>query len=236
MTDQSVINKIFSKITDEDVHRDFTKYSKGEFPTRYLVQAKKQATRYSIKTSAEFTKFFVRYGMEKATGPVKVKGAIIGRTDIREDIDFEIERIKQFAGVKQAVINTEVDPDQILKLMDKHARAFFALSFSIPDFDLKVKAKSPKSGKASKKKDEAPKADFCTLKTNDPGVIKDLFFDVPDFKEIEIEHVFNITDIEIDTSIKDPREMREAAIRKGKMIRKIKADGKESSKEIDFTA
>ena len=58
------------------------------------------------------------------------------------------------------------------------------LLFKTNNSELKIKGKAPKSGKPGKKgDDEAPKADFCSLKTSDREIMKDLFFDLHDFSE-----------------------------------------------------
>jgi hypothetical protein len=67
--------------------------------------------------------------------------------------------------------------------------------------------------------------------------LKEIFFwDVPDCKKAKIEHELNINEIVIPENEKDPAKMREMALRKGKIIRKINFDGKESSKAYDFEA
>ncbi len=231
---ENVIGQIFAGKVDELRHIEFVKFGKGTFTNKYLVTGKKQASKWSIKTGSEFANFFVRNCLEKISGSVKVKGAIIATFKIGEDAGFPIERIKQFMGIKQAIINTEVDPKKIIELMDKYPKAFFALSFSTDDCDLKIKAKAPKSAKPSAKGEKAPKPGFCSLKTTDKNIIDSLFFDVTDFKEIEINHTININQIILPKGESDPVKIRELAKRKGKLIRKITVDGKEKVSEKEF--
>src|SRR3989344_3336966 len=73
----SVIYNIFHEQRDENTHNDFVKFSKGIFDNRYLVEGKKQKDRWAIKTSAEFTNFFVRKCLNKVQDNVKVRGIII---------------------------------------------------------------------------------------------------------------------------------------------------------------
>ena len=56
----SVLKKIFSEQSDEEVHNEFIKFGKGVFENRYLLEAKKQKDKWAIKTSAEFSNFLVR--------------------------------------------------------------------------------------------------------------------------------------------------------------------------------
>ena len=72
---KNTIAKIFSGETDEEVHSDFIKFSRGIFQDRYLIEGKKQKEKWSIKTSAEFANFFVRRCLEKSPGEINIKGA-----------------------------------------------------------------------------------------------------------------------------------------------------------------
>ena len=232
---KSVVWKLFNGSVDSEVHSDFVKFSRGIFDNRYLVEGKKQTGKWAIKTSAEFANYFVAKCLP-VSGRVVVSGAIISTGNLKNDCPFEIEKVKQFQGVKQVVINTEVDVSAIRDLMSKYPRAFFALSFKTADNELKIKAKAPKSGKPSSKGEGGPRADFCSLKTTDKSIIEDLFFDLKEFKEVVVRHTIEISNIEIDTSIKNPAEMRERAVRLGVITRKVVVDGREDVKKKEFGA
>lgn len=233
---ESVMKKVFSGKTDEEVHSEFIKYSRGTFANRYLIKAKKQKEQWNIKTSSEFTNFFVKACLSKAKEDVHVKGAIICTMNIKEDIPFEIANVKQFMGVKQYVVDGTASPQLILDLIQKQPRAFYALSFSTSGCELKIKAKAPKNAKPSTKGDSEPKAGFCSLKTNDRAIVEDLFFDVPAFKEAAIKHTLQIDTIILPKGVNDPVQMREQSRRKGKIIREITIDGKKERKEKEFEA
>lgn len=233
---ESVLKNIFLGKNDESVHNELIKFSRGNFDNRYLIEAKKQAGRWSIKTSAEFTNFLVRSCLKELRGEIDVKGVIVATFDVSSEAGFDISGTKQFMGIKQAVVDTKTSADKIIKLMDKYPKAFFALSFSGMGFELKVKAKAPKSAKPSTKGESGVKADFCSLKTSDTEIINDLFFDAPNFKEIKINHTIQINEIALPRGEKDPIKIRENAVRKGKIIRKILVDGKSLKKEAGFEA
>lgn len=235
---KSVIYKIFSGEVDEEVHGEFIKFSRGVFDNRYLVEGKRQANKWAIKTSNEFANFFVRKVLEDASGEIKIKGIIVSTSDLEGDCEFEVDNVKKYMGIKQLVVDCATTPEKILDLMDKHPRAFYALSFSTGDYDLKVKAKPPKSAKpgTKTKDDEGPKADFCSLKTANKEIVDDLFFDVADFKEAKINHTVEIKEIEIPKDAKTPEEMREKAVRKGVIKRFLNVDGEKSEKEKEFVA
>lgn len=232
---KNTIHKIFTGAVDEEVHSEFNKFSRGVFENRYLLEGKKQPEKWAVKASAEFANYFVRRGLEGASGKIKMTGAIISTLDLKKDIDFEIADTKGYMGIKQNLINSEIEPKKIITLMNKYPKVFFALSFSSPGFELKVKAKAPKSGKpGSKGGEEEPKADFCSLKTTDKAIIEDLFFDGSQFKEIAIKHTLEIKDIEVPKNEKDPVKMRENAKRKGIIKRIVTLDGKRDIKEKPF--
>ncbi|MEA3329405.1 MAG: hypothetical protein U9Q06_01550 [Nanoarchaeota archaeon] len=236
---EGFIKKIVDGKIDEKVHRQFMKFSRGEFPNRALVKVKKTKDKYSIVTSAEYTNELVKSVAEKLKDGemVKVTGAIVSTRNLKEEPDFNkllahVE-VKQFRGVKRFILDLEMSKEEILSVCEKFPRAFIALSFRAGETELKIKPKSPKASK--KKKDETePKADFCRLKTKDKDLVKGLIFEVAEFKEIEVNHTFLINEIEIPEDEDDPALMREKSIRKGKIIRKLKIDGQETVREIEF--
>lgn len=227
------MGRIFSGKSDNNMHNEFIKFSRGVFNNRYLVQAKKQKDSWSVKTGYEFANFLVRECLEKINGEIDISGIIVYTGNLG-DSKIPIERVKQFMGIKQYVINTKIRPSDILESMDKCPKAFYALSFKFDNGELKIKAKAPKSAKPSNKGDKEVKADFCSLKTKDKSIIDDLFFDFSNFNEIKIKHSLQITEVIIPKGIDDPVKMREMSKRKGKIIREANVDGRIEKKEIEF--
>ena len=226
---------LFSGKTNERAHLQFEKFSRGTFNNRALIEAKCSSGKYSINTSAEFATDFVRAVAEMlGSKKTAVTGVVISTRDLTGVVPF-IDK-KQFAGVKKYVIETEMTGTDIMALCDKLPRAFIGLSFVADGTELKVKPKAPKAGKPSGNSEDAPKADFCKLKTTNSAITKQLLFDVTEFKQAKISHAFVITDIETPKNEPDPIKMRENAIRKGTLVRKLMIDGKESKKEIVFSA
>ena len=97
-----------------------------------------------------------------------------------------------------------------------------------------MKPKAPKSAKPSSPGEDGPKVDFCKLKTTNPEFAKKLFFDVSEYKTAEARHTFEITDIEVPKNEADPIQMREKAIRLGKVIRKLTVDGADKSSNFNL--
>ncbi len=231
-----IIKKIFDGVCDDEVHSDFLKFGKGVFANKYLVEAKIQKGKFVIKTGSEFANQLVKAGLEKAPAKLSVSGVIV--TTMAVEIPFS-KGIKQFMGVKQYQVSGEIEVKQILDLMEKYPRFFFALSFILPDYELKIKAKAPKSAKPSTNTEKEVKPEFCSLKTTDNNFAKIFFFDSGiDFKEIKINHTLKIDQMIYpkDFAKMRPEAVREMSKRKGKIIRKVIFDGKEKISEANFEA
>ncbi|MBT4166359.1 hypothetical protein HOE04_04945 [archaeon] len=238
----SFIKKIFNESVDDSVHQQFQKFSRGEFPDRAMIRIKNSKGKYTISTTAEYAKDLITNLAEKLKQEkTEVTGALISALDLD---GFEYKEKKSAIGVRKYLIETEMSGEEILELTNKIQKAFFALSFKTNDSELKIKPKSPKSSKgaSSKKKEgEKTKIDFCKLKTTDKSIIETLLLqDEPkDFKNMEIKHDLIIDEIIISEELKqeykdDFAKIREMAKRKGKIIRKIIIDDKETKKEKEF--
>lgn len=231
------IKKVFGDKIDEDVHLQFQKFSRGEFTNRALIKAKRVKDKYTISTGNEFANDFVRMlagrlGERKTT----VTGAIVSTLDL-DGLDYQSK--KQFMGIKQYVISKEMSGKEILDLLNRFPKGFFALSFEAENNLLKIKPKAPKSAKPSTKGDDAIKPDFCKLVTTDSEIGKSFVWEKNDFKDAEITHTFLINEIIIPEELKkeeDFAKMREMSKRKGKIIRKAVIDGKEMTSEKEFVA
>lgn len=235
------IKKIFDGEKEESIHLQFQKFSKGEFRNRALIRVKKTKDKFTIFTSAEFANGLVKNTAEKlGNEKTLVKGAIVSTNDLTGELNFKGK--KQFQGVKRYLIENEMSGEEILKLLAKFPRAFFAISFDVGETKLKIKPKAPKSGKPGSKKEELPKIDFCKLITTDKQIGESFVFDTlqgtskPDFKEAIIDHTFFIEDIVMPKGETDYAKIRETAVRKGRIIRKSEIDGKKMIQEFKFEA
>lgn len=231
------IKKIFDGKTDETIHLQFQKFSKGEFSNRALINAKNSSGKFTINTSSEFAGDMIKIVAEKlGNEKTRVTGAVISTSDLTGKIKFKSK--KQFQGVKNYAIENEMSGDEILKLIKEFPKVFFALSFGAPGVILKIKPKAQKSGKPGKD-DEAPKANFCKLVTNDSEIAKNFIFEKPNFKNAEVKHTFVIEEIKIPDELKNEKDfavIREKALRCGKIIRIANIDGKEMREEKEFEA
>jgi hypothetical protein len=228
------IQKVFKDNIDERVHSQFQKFSKGEFRNRAIIEAKNSKGKYTIKTSAEFTNGLVRVMAEKlGENQTNVAGAIVSTSDLTGELDFKEK--KQFQGVKRYLIEKEMSGTEIVNLLDKFPKTFFALTFNVGDDKLKIKPKAPKSGKPGKGK-EAPKADFCSLKTTDKELGESFVFEKPDFHVAKINHTYFIDGMVMPEGETDFAKIREMAKRKGKIVRNAVIDEQEMKSEKEFVA
>jgi hypothetical protein len=232
------IKKVLDKNFDESVHLQFQKFSKGEFRNRALVEVKNSNGNYTIKTSAEFANEFVRELAEKlGNNKTKITGSIIGTNDLKGILEFK--KISQFQGVKNYSIEQEMSGSEIIDLINKFPKNFFALSFSVGEEVLKIKPKAPKSGKPGTKGEETPKIDFCNFKTKDKKIVENFIFENTEFKNAKVVHDFLITSIEIPSELKSSEDfalIREKSKRVGKILRKAEIDGIKSEKYLELEA
>jgi len=233
----SFIKKIFEgQESDELVHLQFQKFSRGEFPAKAALKIRNTKGKFTLTTTPEYGNELVRaLAEELGDSKTQVSGALITTIDLKGEYDFK--EVKNALGVRKHFIDGEMSGTEILELMDKFPKAFFGLSFSTPMSELKVKVKAPKT-KPSGKGEAKPKIDFCKLKTTNPEIIKAFVFDIPldTLKKAEIVHDFEITDIIMPEGEEDFAKIRELAKRKGKITRKIDIDDNVEEKEVEFIA
>ena len=84
--------------------------------------------------------------------------------------------------------------------------------------------------------DEAPVADFCSLKTKDKSIVDELFFGIGEFQSVSVSHVIDVTDIVYpdDVAKLKPDEVRELSKRKGIIERIVDVDGVVRKSEAGF--
>jgi len=231
------IKKVFDGEGGEDVHLQFQKYSRGEFRNKALVKVKCSGARTTISTSAEFANELVKTMAEKlGEQRTIITGAIVSTSDLTGQLDFKEK--KQFQGIKRYLIEKEMSGREILELLSKFPKSFFALSFEVGEEKLKIKPKAPKSAKP-KNKEEAPKPDFCKLVTTNKAIVESFVFEDKKFKEANINHTFVIEEIITPEELqneKDFAKVREMSKRKGKIVREISIDDQVFKEEKEFVA
>ncbi|MBT3691544.1 hypothetical protein HOG16_04865 [Candidatus Woesearchaeota archaeon] len=231
------IKKIFENQIDEKVHVQFTKYGKGIFEDKALLDIRVQAKKIKIKTSSEFINELVEFLANTIEGKTHVKGIIFSTKNLTEESTIEFQEIKNAMGVKKHIINQELTKEQILEAIEKFPYASINLSFKTDKGELKIKEKAPKAGK-TRKEGKDPKADYCVFTTTDKSILEDYAFDIKKpFKKAFIFHTLVISDIIIPKEYSDDfAQARLKGVRKGKLIRNLTIDGKEETQEKDFEA
>ncbi len=234
------IRKIVEGKSDEWAKRQLTRYGKGTYEQKAVLQINKGKKKGSISSSFEFAPDLAYALAETIKGKAHVTGGMITTQKLDEkEVGIPFAGMKQFAGVKTFLIDTDMTQVQIQDLFGRYPSALILLSFKTDEGELKTKVKSPKSSKPSdKESEELPKADFCKLKTTNMKILDDYVFDIDkDFTKVFISHTFTITDLEIPKEYeKDLALARLHAIRKGTLIREIHLGDKKIVKEYTLKA
>lgn len=232
------IRKIFEEKTDEWVHKQFTRYGKGNYEHKAIVEINKSKDAIKIKTSFEFSGELAYELANTIQGKTRVTGGIITTKLIKDELGIPIADQKQFAGVKTYLLDTDLNKQQVQELFNKFPNLLILLSFKTEDGELKSKVKSPTSAKPGKKNNEAPKAEFCTFTTKNLAYVQDFAFDVKeDFKKLAITHSYTIHSLDVPKEYSNNFELsRFHAKRKGTLLRKITLNGKETLTEKNFEA
>lgn len=213
---ESFLKRVLEGKRDAESHRYFIRFGKGDYKRRFLISLNKSA-KIKVKTSFEFANDLVNFVNENKE--MKFSGKILSK-----------EKISGKDGRKKAgVFVYEVSEVNIKEFENAY---YYLLDSQDSEIILKIKKSLPKPGKNEEKIDDG----FCSLILDLKywNKLKEKFFwDLQDnVKKAEIEHEVIINEIVFPTNEKDPVKIRELALRKGKIIRKINADGNESKKEI----
>jgi len=229
------VKKVFDKKPDEEVHRQFIRFGKGEFDGRFPLSLWK-AKKIKVKTGFEFANDLVILCTK--LGDAKVSGIVLSKEDIssvmsQNNIEGNSETKKGGLYYQNNIPSQELKKEQLIEL-EKVAYVTL-LDVEGEGFKLKMKKKLPKPGKSADKIDDK----FCQFEAEEKfySLIKeDLFWDTPEAKKVAISHVVKVDQIIMPEGEKDYAKIRELAKRKGVLTRKISVDGKDSSKEVDFEA
>lgn len=216
---ESFIKKVLAGKNDEDSHRYFVRFGKGDYKRRFLISLAKGA-KIKVKTSFEFANDLVKFVNE--IKKLRFSGKILSK-----------EKISGKEGKKKAGVFVYEVTDCFL---DEFKNVYYyLLDAEDSEILLKIKRKLPKPGKEGDKIDDG----FCSLIIEQKywTALREAFFwDIPECKKASIEHEIKINEIILPRGEKDFVKIRELALRKGTIIRKMISDGKESSREISFEA
>lgn len=219
------IKKIFEDKADDLTHRIFSRFGKGDYDNRGLIEIK-TGSKINIKTSFEFSNYLFNL-VSNLIDKGEVKGKIISDEDFEKELDFENNYSKR-GKMYTAELDLELDSNKMKEIYEKFKLKNILLSVNSDKVKLICKTSLPKPGGVLKN-------NFCKLSC-DKGfkeiILKEFAFDVKDFKKLNITHEFIIDDLIIPEEYEnDFKKARHYAKRKGKIIRNINLDGKEICKE-----
>jgi hypothetical protein len=232
------IKKIIEGKTDELCHRQFTRFGKGQFEGRTVLNVKKSK---SIKVRGSFENINDIISFLSSFNDLNVNGKIISRQPVDEIIikaglNIINTSLKKSAGKRIY----EYDIDGILKKdygveIQKHSY-FILLNIESPVV-LKCKKKLPKpSTKAFKVDDKFFNLELPLSLTE--KFTNEFLFDVNEpWKKIIIKHNYNIESIIIPKELEkegDFEKIRLLAKKKGIIKRIMQINGKEIINEIKF--
>ncbi len=217
------IKKIFMGKTEDDAHRQFIRFGKGEYNRRALLglwRTKNVKIKGSFEYANDFTLFVASLGEAKFEGNIWSKEEISGLSGKKKEgkIIYEVK---------------DMPSSQVKKIANQVY--CFLLNADGPGLKLRIKPKLPKPGKGEDKIDDK----FCQMEIDEKyynQAKEDFFWDLPDCKKASVEHRFIITDIVMPKGETDYAKIREMAKRKGKIIRTANVDGKEMKTEKPFEA
>lgn len=213
------LRKICEGRGDEESHRYFIRFGKGNYRGRFLVSAAK-GKRLKLKASFELANDFV--SIAKEIGARKFSGRVLSKESVEG-----LERRK-----KAGVFVYEVNESDLSEFSNAY---YYLVDCETPELNLRIKKALPKPGRDAEKVDDS----FCLMEADLKfwELIRDAFFwDAPDGKKIKIEHELNFNEIILPNEEKDNVEIRESALRKGVIVRKGEIDGKEFEKRYDVEA
>ena len=227
------IKKLVEGKVDEDVHRQFTRFGKGEYGGRFLLSLWK-TKKIKIKSSFEFANDLVALCSE--FGNCKVSGIVMSKESLKnilkeKNIEGNVVVKKGGLYYENIIPSQELSGEQ-LKALEENSYSTL-LDLESKDFKLKIKKKLPKPGKNEDKIDRK----FCQLEVDEKSYSKikeDLFWDLPDAKKINVKHKLFIENIIMPEGEKDFAKIRELAKRKGKIIREVEIDGQKITKEYEL--
>jgi hypothetical protein len=201
------IQKIFEKNIDEEIHKSFTRFSRGTFEGRGVTK---------IKVSKEKIRLWASYDlvndiMEMSLPYIK-EAKVTGRV-IKEK--------------KKIDINETMTGEQLKNLCKEYD--FVLLNIQSDNITFKSKTSLPKPGK--------PLSEKFSSGTFPLELLKEFVFDHElNFKQAFITHTVEVNNIIIPEEVKnDPVQARLQAKRQGTLTRILTIDGKETTAETTFT-
>jgi hypothetical protein len=217
---ESFIKNVILKKIDPESKRYFLRYGKGDYKGRFLLSFDVAGEKIKLRSSFEFANDLVKF-VNELNNQLRFNGKILTKNKIEGKLGRK----------KAGLLVYEVSDCDI----NEYPNAFYyLLDGGNNDISLKIKKGLPKPGQNESKIDDK----FCALDINIKYLkqVKEAFFwDVSEGKKTIIEHEIIVDGVEFPKGEKDPVKIRENAIRKGKILRKINIDGKDNVIEYELS-
>lgn len=218
---ESFIKKLFHGNCDEQVHRQFIRFSRGTFAGRAALSLVKN-DKIKLGGSFEFATDFSVFVAENSDA--LFSGMILSKEKIPEFTG------KEKTGIWQYDVEN-IDSGKLKGLGNVYALLLDAEGDGI---SLKIKKKLPKPGKSGELKIDDK---FCIIEADMRYWLKlKEAFALPECRKCKVNHTYIIEEVIVDKNEKDFAKMRENAKKKGKIIRKMNIDGREIIEERGFVA
>ncbi len=220
----------------EEAHAYFTRFSKGTFENRALINLQK-ISKIKLKGGFEWTNDFVSLVCEIGGG--KVSGMVLSKEDLSGIMSKNLIKgnsVEKRGGLffQNNLDEQEISGEKLRELIEEAYATM--LDIEGEGFILKIKKKLPKPGNNKEGKVDDK---FCVLEADlKYWQIVSKGFMLPECRKAKVSHTFEITEIITPDAggEKDFAKIREMAKRKGKIIRKIIADGQEREEVREFEA
>lgn len=214
------IKEIFNG-NGERSHNQFVRFGKGKFENRAVLKLQK-TSKIKLRGSFEWANDFVEIASELTD--IKFSGIILSKEQLNLGNEKKKSRVYSYEV-------SNINSDKIKEIRNKIYTML--LDGGGEGVTLKIKKKLPKPGKGEGKVDDK----FCQLEADLIywDKIKEAFM-LPECKKCRISHTFEITDIILLKDEKDFEKIRILAKRKGRIIRNLEVDKKESKEEKEFSA
>lgn len=218
------INKIVKKEIDDSVHRKFTRFSKGIFENKAVMNISRNG-KIKISGTYDIVNDLVEF-LASISSSLKISGILMSRGQIS---GFQGKEKK---GIYNYELNETIDGKKLSEIVKN---SFYALlDCSGNGVELKTKKKLPRpSSKGIDKVND--KYVVCSLDIKFwPQVKNEFLFDLPDGKKFRMIHRYDIKEIVMPKGEKDFEKIRVMAKRKGRLSRNSEVDGKPFSSALDF--
>jgi len=233
----SFIKKIFDGETDENIHKQFVRFGKGNFSGRAVAVFRKTPGKVKIGGSFEYANDFASLAAKFGCG--KASGKVLSKEDIssimsKNSISGNSETKKGGLFHENNINEQNMSSEQLKELLENSY--FCMLDIQGGGFELKTKKNLPKPGKSGDSKIDDK---FCQLEIAEKywnDVKSSFFWDFPECKKGKVSHEYVITELIMPKGENDFERIRLLTKRKGKIIRKIEADGNEKKVEKELIA